>query len=363
MANQITNVKSFLESAKQEVTLANELALQEDGLVQEFNKAEKAVQSEKKSLAALIESTISKRRSEITSSFDAELNTTLDKLNKAKSRRQKEKDAKVKHRIGDETADLMKENQDLKHRIKDMFKKDKVPAFCNSDWYYSLFFPSNVGDFLKLLVLFMIFYAAVPLGIYYWIPERRIYHLAIIYLVCIFVFGGIWAIVHNLTKLRHLETLKNCKNLRRTIRNNKKKMVLIKKSIKGESDDSVYALDDFDREIIRIENELNLVRERRQKAIDTFEREIKPAITEELQNASRTAMEKSEAEFANVKAKLEEVSSQRKIKSMFIADTYEGFLGREFLNPDKLDRLIHICEEGEFNSVSEVLEQYRSRNE
>lgn len=363
MANQIIDIGSFLESAKQDVSLANDFALQEEELSREYSRVEKELQSEKKALLSQIDSTIARRRAEVTHSFETELNTTQDKLDKAKNKRQKEKNVKVKSRIGDETAELMKENQDLKRKIKDAFKKDKVPAYCNSNWYFSLFFPSNIGDFLKLLFVFLLFYAAVPIGLYYYIPLRKIYHLAIIYLLCIFVFGGIWAMIHNFTKLRHLETLKHCKNLRKTIKNNKKKMDLIKKSIKGESDDSVYALDDFDNEIERIENEMKLVLLRRQQAIDNFEHETKPALTKELQENVRPIFAQKESELLALKEQLDEVSSQRKLKSMFIADKYEGYLGREFLNTEKLDRLIYIFEEGEYNSISELLEQYRNRLE
>lgn len=363
MANQMIDLRGFLESAKQDIMLGKELAKQEEGLRVEYTRLEKSIQSEKKALNTQIESTIARRRAEVSNSFDMELNSTREKLEKVRGKRQKEKKVKVKGRISDETADLIKENQDLKRRIKDEFKKDKVPFFCNSNWYFSLFMPSNVFDFLKLFLLFLIFYGIVPLGIYYYIPNRKVYYLVIIYLACVFVFGGIWAIFAGLTKLRHLETLKLVRNLRKTIRNNQKKMDLIKKGIKSESDDSVYALEDFDVEIRQIENELNLVQQRRQQAIDTFENETKIAISNELQNTSKPVLDQLESEFANIKTQLEEVGSQRKIKTMFIADRYEGYLGREFMNTDKLDRLIHICEEGEFQSISELLEQYRNRLE
>ena len=61
------------------------------------------------------------------------------------------------------------------------------------------------------------------------------------------------------------------------------------------------------------------------------------------------------------KERLRRTETMVKEKRLFITDTYETYLGKEFLVPDKLEELRKILEEGAASNLSEAMDLYRSR--
>ena len=86
-----------------------------------------------------------------------------------------------------------------------MLKGARVPSFCNSRWYFALFMPAHFGEYLAFLAAVLICFLAIPYGIYMLIPGRQPLYLAGIYFAVIVVFGGIYILLTNRTKARHLE--------------------------------------------------------------------------------------------------------------------------------------------------------------
>ena len=80
MAQAITDVKTFLEDARQAVVELAEFEKQEETLAQEEKKRLRVLETERKAVADAVNSTVKRRRDEIEKSYDDELGKLQDKL-------------------------------------------------------------------------------------------------------------------------------------------------------------------------------------------------------------------------------------------------------------------------------------------
>jgi hypothetical protein len=60
-----------------------------------------------------------------------------DKLRKARGKRDRAKEKGVKERISDETADLTRQNKEIKGNIRTELKGARLPKFCGSVFYFT----------------------------------------------------------------------------------------------------------------------------------------------------------------------------------------------------------------------------------
>ena len=70
-----------------------------------------------------------------------------------------------------------------------------------------------------------------------------------ILLAIVLVFGGLYIVIGNMTKDKHLAVLKEAGLIRRQIAKNKKKMKSTQKGIKKEKTEEHYDLSTFDSEL------------------------------------------------------------------------------------------------------------------
>ncbi len=113
MAQAITDVKTFLEDARQAVVELAEFEKQEETLAQEEKKRLRVLETERKAVADAVNSTVKKRRDEIEKSYDDELGKLQDKLKRTRTRREKAKNQGIKERIKEETQELHAHNREL----------------------------------------------------------------------------------------------------------------------------------------------------------------------------------------------------------------------------------------------------------
>lgn len=165
MAQAITDYGKFLAEARDAVYRVNCDSRTAQQLSAEESRREKELASVKKEVADTISRTIRSRRDEIDTSYDREIARGQEKLKKARTRREKAKDKGVKERIAEETSQLKDHNRDLKVQLKTTFKKDRVPAFVNSTFYYALYYPRGLKELGIGLVTFLICFLALPLSL------------------------------------------------------------------------------------------------------------------------------------------------------------------------------------------------------
>lgn len=254
MAQPVTDCISFLGQAKNAIENAERIKKSCEQLSVEEKQLERQLEAEKKALADEISFTIKKRQEEITASYDKEIGKEQERLKKAKAKREKAKNQGIKERIAEETAPLRDHNRELRLKIKSLFQKERLPSFCRRTWYYALYMPRTLKEFLLLFLLVLLIFAALPWGIYLLIQEtvRKSWMLILIYLADILLFGGLYLFTGNKTKMDHMETIKKGRQILDSINSNHKKIRSIERTIRKDRNEAIYNLERFDDEIAKI---------------------------------------------------------------------------------------------------------------
>ena len=100
---------------------------------------------------------------------------------------------------------------------------------------------------------------------------------------------------------------------------------------------------------------------KKKDALNTFENVTKTILTDEITGNSRAKLEQLKEAHQEVESRLRYTGTLIKEKRIFITDTYECYLGKEFLNPEKLDALKNILDNSTAVNLSEVIAEYRER--
>ena len=306
--------------------------------------------------------TVKKRREEMESSYDSEIGKLQEKLKKIGARREKAKNQGMKDRIKEETVELHEHNRELRVRMKTLFQSQRVPSFCQSGFYYALYFPRGFREIITFLLTFAVCFLLVPYGVYSMLPDNKTLYLVLIYMAAIFVFGGIYTVVGNATKGRHQSALQEGRSIRSLINSNNKKIRVITASIKRDRNEAIYNLEKFDDEIAQLEQEMAQTIRKKKEALNTFENVTKMIIADEITGNSKAKIESLQAAYEDAGSRLRYTETIVKEKKIFITDTYESYVGKEFLTAERLEELRRILESGEAGNISEAIEVYKNRN-
>ena len=91
----------------------------------------------------------------------------------------------------------------------------------------------------------------------------------------------------------------------------------------------------------------------------TFENVTKTIITDEIIASHKDTMDRLRQELDEVSANLRSLESSIKEQNIRITDTYGPYLGREFLQPDKLAQLSRLIQDGSASNITEAIKVYR----
>ncbi len=360
MAREIRDNVGFLQEAKAALAELEAERAKSSRLQAEEKRLTRALAAEKKSVEDAIESTIHKRKEEITLSYDREISKTQDKLKKARGRRERAKDQGIKARIGNETAQLREENRQLKLHNSTVFHQNGIPSICNTKFYYALYFTKGFKEVMILLLTFLIGFLVIPCGIYWLIPERQLWMLILIYVADIVLLCGAYIALNNRTKVNHLEIMKDARKNRDMVDANKRKIRVIIKAIEKDKNESIYNLDSYDREIASVEGELGNIAERKQEALRIFENQTKKELQREIYENNREKLENMTRQLGQVSASCRELSDSVQRKTIAFTDEYGPYIGQEFMQQEKLDKLIDILNQGLATSLTEAQQIYKN---
>lgn len=337
----------------------NDSKEQRDSLETEEKKAEKNIAIKEKSVQDEVTSTIKKRRDEIEIAYNDQLEKTKIKIKKIKSQKEKSKSVKVKQRIELETADLSGAYDLLQQKKKEKIKENKLPSLCNLDLFYTLYMPKFVSDFVRITLILIVLLYAIPCGIYFFLlPVQKIVYMVVLYIGIVVVFGSIYMLIERNVKDKYSPILKELQILRGQIRENVKEQRKMKRAILKDKDESPYELNNFDEAIETLNVELNSVEKEKADALTTFDQQTKEVISNEIKGRHEeeiTALKTGLSAMIEDKKHVEE-----KIKriSLHLANTYEVYIGKEMMTPDKLERLATIMKEKELSTISEGLADF-----
>lgn len=343
----------------------NDLKIYKDNLKQleaEDEDLERIIIAKERTIDAEIDNVIKKRKAEVSATFDSQLDNTKADMKKVKAKREKQKNRKVSERIKEETEDLRRENKQLQEDIKHIVKNDRVPKIFNTRLFHALYYPKGLADagidFICILVLFLL----LPNVIFrYVVKTDKPIIMALIYFCTILLFGAIYFALNARLKNQYHETFKKVKEIRSAILANNKEIKKIKKAIQKDKDESNYGLEKYNKDIKELEETMDLILNKKKESIIEFESTSKIIIANEIR-------EKNKPELLNLQQKHEEVhelnkeySNKVKELEMQLASTYETYLGKEFMNSDKLEKLIKIMESKEGMVISEAMKLYQDQ--
>lgn len=326
-------------------------------LLREESRLEKVLSDKEKDLGEEIETTLRKRRNEVTASFEGQLSTLNTRQKKIKNKKEKAKDMKVSERILEETAQLRDRNKELTIEVKTLLKKDKTPKVCNNIVFFSLFQPKGLSEFIILIIGLLVAFLAIPCGVYALLPTKPFgdMTLALIYLITVLVFGGGYLLINNLIKEKHLDTIKQIRVFRTEQHTNAKKIRIIRKGIKNDADESTYGLEQFNSELKEVEEEIHKVAEEEKQALTEFENTTTGMITEEIKGRYKEELESIRGSYDSTCTEQKQTEEKVKEFTLMLSKQYESYLGKDVLNVAKLDRLIGFIERGEATNIGEAL--------
>ena len=64
-------------------------------------------------------------------------------------------------------------NRELRVRMKTLFQSQRVPSFCQSGFYYALYFPRGFREIITFLLTFAVCLLLVPYGVYSMLPDKK----------------------------------------------------------------------------------------------------------------------------------------------------------------------------------------------
>jgi len=329
-------------------------------LIIDEDKNEKSIQSLEKAAEDEVQATIKKRRAEIESAFDKQLDKNKASIKKIKDKRDKRKNKKVSERIAEETSTLREDNRRLKLEAKTLIKQKHVPSYCNTKLYYALYYPRYFSDIIIVLLALLLTLLVIPCGIYFFLlPVEKILYLVLIYIGTVIFFGGLYLIIANATKDKHSEILRQIRELRHEIVKNMRAIKSIKKNIKKDSDESSYGLENFDEDIEKLEGEAAEIAEQKKDALLTFENSTIMLITSEIKRQYEEKISSLKADNDKVIADTAQAENKIKALTLKIASEYEPVLGKDLINLDRIESLINIIEAGNATNISEAVQFHR----
>lgn len=350
-----------LEAVKQKLTDLTACQNQNESLEIQEARLEKSIKGKEKDIADEIGTTLRQRKEEIEKTYDAQLDLTRQQIKKIKSRKLKSKTEKVNERIDNETAGAKEEYRLFNLEIKDLYKSNRIPLLLHNRLFYALFFPGKPLDFLVIVLAVAFLLLALPYFIYTMVlPQEKLIFLFLIYALIVLVFGGAYLMIENNIKNRNQSAFTRIQKIRRQMAATRRAIKNIRKGILKDKDESTYDLEDFDRELEELEQELVSINAGKKDALSTFENSTRNVIREEISQQHQEELLGLKKEYAAVYNDIKEVQESIRNLSLEIASEYEAYIGKEFLTKEKLEILLQLMQEKNIPTISEAIACYKA---
>lgn len=323
----------------------------------------KLIASKEKEIEEEIDRTVRKRREEIEATYDQEIVKEQKLIKKVEGSKNKDKSAQISDRIEMETAQLKETYDQMIGEVKGKFRQEKIPRLFNTKVFYALYLPTGIRDYLIIMIAILFSLLVVPCGIYFFIlQDQKVIYLILIYFLTVLIFGGIYIFIETKVKEKHLTTLKDVQSIRTNMLKNKIKRNKIKKKILKDKNDSSYALEHYDKEIKRINLDIEDILVKKKEALSYFDKNTRLVITKEIQDGFKEELMDLNKELEVINERNKETSEKIKDLTLELVNDYEAYIGREFMSLEKINSLIELIKEEKLTSVSEAITAYNQRN-
>lgn len=320
------------------------------------------VEDEKKSLQASIDTKIKQSSAAICAGFDKSIDEERAKLRDIQSDRERAKDAEVKERISAETAHLRHENEKLKSRIRESFKTNGVPGYCNNALFMMMFRTTGVLQYLLYFLLLTVFYAVIP-TVAFLVFKLQTLYIIIYYFVCILIQSFVGKVIYKKTIMQHFATLDAAARMQSDIKDNNRRIKRISKRIRKDKSEEMYGLEEFDSRMKEVRDNIKDIESQKKAALQEFEQTVKPNIIAELETVDKDKRDAMENRLFDMNERRKSLDEQIKQKRLYISSNYEAYLGKEVFDIDKLLKLLQIIRSGQADTIAKALAVYESKNQ
>ncbi len=328
---------------------------EEDRLENELELKNKMLQDE-------IQMAIVKRENEIAASFDEQIERQKNRVKKVQEKKEKSKSDKVSQRIESETAELRGDNQRLKQEMKNLFQQGNISRIFNTRLYFALFAPKGIGDYGIILISIFVMLVALPLLLSYLIFHMdSVFGMVVIYLVDIGLIVLCYYLIYTATKVKSPTTISSGRAVRYKLRQNNNKIRKIKKRIMKDKDESAYNLGEFDAEINELNHKIADINRQKAEAIAVFKSSTSNILSNDVKKKHEKEMAESRERYQVVHDECKQLDDKIKELTMALANNYEVYLGKEFMNVTSLNKLITLMQDNHIEKVSAALELYKKQ--
>lgn len=284
----------------------------------------------KKSTDDLIAKTIYQKKQDIERSYSEVLKEAEQRLKATEKEKEEEKKNNLKKEVEHNTRSAKENNVFLNNEIKRILKENKLPSFINSTFYMSLWSPSNALEvFIGIIaaILAMTIPTILTFGTYKdallkTFPNNilRYIIIAMIYLFFIFIFGLIWLLIDKWTKKKP-DILKEIKEFRRNITDNKHLIKKIENDTHKNIDDTKFDYTKLDRDIEAGKLEVENYRKKMKDALDNFVNVTEDEIAKNIEQESSKTMSILDNDIETTKKEISELQTKYDELKLRIAES------------------------------------------
>lgn len=366
--NAFKENKEYLIAAKEEVRKRDDIAKNIENLKNQQKKLARSIASEEKSIAEEISQTIKKRKQEIEDSYDKRIDDNRARKRKVLNKRDKKKAERVSKRIDNETKHIRQNTKDLEVELRTLFKKERVPRFCNSHLYYIMFSPKGMEELLLMVLSFLVYFAGIPGAATFLIRKlvlekkeniNMAFWCVLIAAVMVILLLVIYFVIFNATKNGHRGAIEQGRSIWDKIKANKRQAAVIRNSINKDKDESQYKLGAFDDQLDELDQEADAIGEEKQSALKDFEINTTDHIRDEINSRRLPKLKAMKEEKKSIEEAISSNESMYSDQAMLVTRDYAPYLGEDLCKYEKILDLIGIIEDGQAKTVSEAINLYK----
>ena len=356
---------TFLEGGIENLEKVKEKLQEESGMQEAYNEAEAALkakqkdlENQKKYMTDKIASATKERRAELKKQHDEQVDTAAKELKEAEKKRKDAKASAVSERMKNETADLVAQNEGFKKANAELFRTNKIPAFCNTEFYYSLFAPKTGKNFVFFIITVVITLGLIPNLVCLLIKSDQLILKILVYIAIVIFFAAIYFIIFATTRSKGKGAAIEQGRLNMDqIEKNNKEIKRIQHGIRTDKDESLYGLEEYDTQIGELQGVLEANITERDEALKVFDEETSATIKDEIEKENIPVIEQIEAELSQMETDLNAQKAEVVSLGEEISNSYGIFLGKKNMNADRIDKMINLMKEGQAETIMQALDQ------
>lgn len=347
----ISELNQVKESLTQSVSLQGQL----EQISEEKKQLEMKIETLSEQMKNKSQQMVESRRAELASGFDKDIQKENIKLREIRNKRERALKKGIENRISQETALLRDENKRIKGEIKEAFKQDRVPRFCNSTLFYGLFMPKGIREIFIFVMAILLFGIGAPVLLWNVVEEKWFFKFLTVFFYFA-VLGVTYFLIFAYTKDKHQQTLEERRPDRQQFLDNKREINKITRSIKKDKNEKQYNLTSFDKDIYKIQERIQAIGENKKKALNEFEGNTVSKIVEEATKEQRSEIEELKKQEEEKSSHILALENQQSQLSARIASEYTAYLGAAYMTIDKIDQLINMISSGQAGTIQEGID-------